>query len=662
MTRISVKNIPLLAKRFALIPVALMLVSTSVHAQAPDTAKMAKAMARYKNENAVYTSYNKKLEIKYEDGELVATSNTKTERVLIGDLSPANDHYDNITDDSYYGQLTHLDAVAYIPQKGGNYKTQTRHNAFRVGAGEGVITDASAIVTSFTGLTKGSVIRVVASQDHNDISVIPLTFFESNYPIMHAEYEVDVPSFVNVKFVLKGENTDLFKQTKEERNGVTIYKFVGENIPAYRKFEHVPSGLYYIPHVVTYISSFRLPGQAQDSMLMSDPEHMYKKMFKFVGYMNVKQDTAIKNLVNRLTKGDVTDRQKAMHLYEWVQKNMHYVGFEIGLGGQIPREADTVYKKMYGDCKDMSSLLVQMGRMAGLKTYFTWIGTTEKPYTFEETPTLSACNHMICALNLDGKWMFMDGTHANLPFGANRDDIQGKQALIAIDKDHYKIETIPTLSAENNVTIDTTFIRISEINDNDILGHFKMKMTGYAAWNLGYSLLSLTREKEEREKVVKAIAMRGSDKFILDNYKIKEKEDKDIIVSGDFNVGGYVHHLKKDVIVNMNLLHHFEDNHIDTAFRKVAWYHNYKNIQKEVVVMDIPKDYKVTYLPKNASGKLDDMWSYSITYKIEGKKIILTKEYKLNTLTISPKYFIDNNKAIEALEKQYRESVVLTAK
>lgn len=663
MARISVKNIPSFAGKLALLPVALILASTTVKAQAPDTAKMSRVMAKYKNENAVYTSYNTKLEIKYEDGGFTATSNVKTERMLIGEMSPAMDHYDNVTSDSYFGQLIQLDAVAYVPQKGGNYRIQTKHNSFSVGAGgDGTISDASSIVTSFTGLTKGSIIRVNATQDHSDIAVLPTIFFESNYPIMHAEYEVDVPSFMNIKFVLKGENTNLFRQTKEEHNGVTTYKFIGDNIPAYKHFENVPSPIYYIPHVVSYISSFRMPGQTKDSVFMSDPEHLYKKMFKYVGYMNVKQDTALKNLVTRITKGDITDRQKATHLYQWVQNNVHYFGIEIGLGGQIPREADTVCKRMYGDCKDMSSLLVQMGRMAGLKTYFAWIGTTDKPYTYEETPTLGASNHMICALKLDGEWLFMDGTHANLPFGANRNDIQGKEAMVAIDKDNFKIITIPTVAAENNVTTDSAFIRVSELNNNDLEGRFKMKMQGYAAWNLGYSLLSLTKEKDEREKVVKILAERGSDKFMLQNYnlKVRDNDNKDITISGDFTVGSYLHHLKNDVIVNMNLLRHFEDDYIDTADRKAAWYNDYKHVQKEVVIMEVPKNFKVTYLPKSVSGNLNDLWSYNISYKSDGKRIVLTKEYKLNALVVAPRYFADNNKAIEALENQYKESVVLT--
>lgn len=663
MARTSVKNIPLPAGRIALFSTALLFAFSTARAQMPDTAKMAWALAKYKNENAVFTNYTEKLVIRYEDGALVASSKIKNERLLTSDMAPVNDHYDHVAE-NYFDQLTGFDAVAYIPQKGGNYRQVNKHFTFGQGAGSGEITDASYYITSFTGLTKGSVIRMTATQDHPDITALPTFFVAENYPIIHAQFEVEAPAFVDLKFVLKGENTDMIRQSKEEHNGIVTYRFTADNVPGYKSFANVPSPLYYLPHVMTYISSFRLPGQTKDSAVLATPADLYKSQFKYVGYMNVKQDTMIRNLVARLTKGDVTDRQKAQHLYEWVQKNMHYVAFEIGLGGWIPREADTVCRKMYGDCKDMSSLLVQMGRMAGLKTYFAWIGTTLKPYTFEETPVPNVSNHMICALKLGNEWLFMDGTHSNLPFGANRDDIEGKEAMIAIDRDHYQIVTIPIVDAEKNVVTDSAYVRVSDVNDNDLKGHLKIKMTGYEAWNLGYALQSLTKEKDEREKVVKAISARGTDKFMLDDYKLKIRDtgNRDIIISGNFTVGNYVHHLKKDVIVNMNLLRNFEDDYIDTNGRKAAWYHDHKSIKKEVVVMEIPKGYKVSYLPKSTSGKLGDMWSYNISYRTDGKTITLTKEYKLNTLTVAPKYFAENNKAINTLENQYKESVVLTEK
>ena len=661
MAFINLKSIPSSFFCRAILP-SVLLISATALAQQPDTAVMAKLMKQYQNENSVYVNYSKKLEIKYENSELIANTYTKSERLLTSDHSQANDHYDHVAG-NYFCQLTQIDAEAFVPQSSGEYKRITSYNTFAAGGGDGEITDDAQYITSFTGLTKGSVIRFSATQNHRDLTALPIFITAERYPIVHAEYEVEAPDFVDVKFVLKGENTTGIRQTKEHRNGKTIYKFTADNIPGYKSFSNARSPLYYLPQVICYISSFRLPGETKDSLLLSDAAHLYKNQFKYVGNLNVKKDPALQKIVSDITRDDKTQRQKAEHIYQWVQKNMHYIAIEIGIGGWLPREADTVCKRKYGDCKDMASLLVAMGRMAGLETYFTWIGTTDLPFTFEETPIPNVSNHMICALKLNDEWIFMDGTHSNLPFGANRDDIQGKEAMIAIDKNTFKIVTIPTVAADKNLTIDSTYMRISPVNDEDLTGTVKEQFEGYQAWNTGFQLSYETKEKEEKEKAVTNLTRRGTNKFVLDKYDIDIKDGgrTGITVNGDFTIGNYVNKSGKNYIVNMNLVRRFKNNYIDTAERVAPYFFDYKNAAKEVVVFELPKGYKVTSLPKNASGKLNDLWNYSITYKNDGKKIVLTKEYKLNTLSISKHDFVAHNKEIAKLDKEYQESVVLTA-
>ena len=661
MASISVKRIQSLARQFAFLPAAL-LFANALQAQQPDTAFVHKVLLKYAKENAVITNSSHRLIIDFEEGQLTARSSIHTERVLLGNLSSTNDNKDAIYD-GYTSEVTHLDAIAYIPKKGGGYEEKHKYNVFSSGAGEG-ISDDRVLYTAFTGLTPGSVIRLTANQEHQDLAFLPRFFVSEYYPVMHAEFEVVVPKFVDMKFVIKGENKSLIKQTREDKNGNYIYRFTADNVPANKHFSNVPSSLYYLPHVVCYISSFRLPGVAKDSIFLSDPEHLYKNKIRFIRNLNTKQDTSLQKLAAKITKGDVTPRQKAEHIYNWVQNNIHYIGFEVGLGGWVPREADTVCKKMYGDCKDMSSLIMQLGHMAGLETHLAWIGTTSNPYRFEETPVPFVSNHMICAVKLDGDWVFMDGTHSNLPFGANRDDIQGKQAMISIDQTHYQIVDIPVTPAAWNTKTDSSFIHISDKYDHDLEGRFKQKRTGHEAWNLALHLSYYTKDKNEREKEVRRLAMRGSNKFILDNYdlNIGETGNKEISLTGNFNVEGYVNKIGKQYIINMNLLHTKEDNHIDTTDRKVGFYHEFKSLEKEVVVLEIPKGCKVTYLPKPAKGSAEGLWSYNISYAVKDNKIILTKEYQLNTMVVTPDQFAANNKLVDELEKQYKESVVLTAK
>jgi len=491
--------------------------------------------------------------------------------------------------------------------------------------------------------------------------MLPSFEFQDIYeslPVAKASYEVVAPSFVKMNFVMKGQNTSWIKQTKEEKNGKVYYRFTASDVPAPKSFDHVPSWRYYVPHVLTYVTSYRLTGAKKDSVLANSPDDLYRHLYNNVRSKNLKLDTFLTKTVDQITKDDMTQREKAAHIYKWVQENIHYVAIENGMEGFVPRPADTVFKRKYGDCKDMSSIISAMCQRVGIKAYFAWIGTSELPYTFDETP-IHISNHMICAVKLDDDWVFLDGTHALLPFGCNRDDIQGKEAMIAIDEHNYKIVTIPVEPATKNITLDSTHITIDE---NKLTGNLQQLYKGYGAWNIGYGLM-YNKKEEDKKKMIKALTARGTNKYSLGKYSISTDQsgNKDVTVKAEFSVDGYVQHIGKECIVNMNLLRHAGDEHIDTKDRTVANYFEYKNRQKEVVVMDIPKGYHVSYLPPAAKGSLDDVWNYSITYNADKDKVTLTKEYEVNAISIDVDKFADNNKVVAGLKKIYKESVVLAA-
>ena len=123
---------------------------------------------------------------------------------------------------------------------------------------------------------------------------------------------------------------------------------------------------------------------------------------------------------------------KARNIYKWVQQNIKYVAFENGMEGFIPREANLVCSRRYGDCKDMASIMTAMLQHAGVTAYFVWIGTRSLPYEYSQVPLPIADNHMISAIKLDTSFIFLDGTDSHCVFGTPPEHIQGKDALIAI--------------------------------------------------------------------------------------------------------------------------------------------------------------------------------------------------------------------------------------
>ena len=613
---------------------------------------------KYKSEQAVITEYKEHLTIKNEDGKLTAHSEVTTERLLISDLSPGMFSKVYIYHSSF-SQLQDVDAYADIPSKKG-YKKNSDYTSKTSPSEDNSILydDGKETELSFTGLTKNSLIHTTYSIAHTDVNMLPVFYFQDNMRVVQSTFEVTAPAYVNLKFVLKGNHTNWVQQTKEESKSTVTYTFTATDLPALKSYSDVPSISYYAPHVIPYITSYKLPHQEKETKLLNDPESLYAYYYNFIKNVNITDDKQLDSTVTSITNGDKTQLEKAAHIYQWVQKNMHYIAFEDSLEGFIPRQAADICKRKFGDCKDMASVLTAMCRRAGIEAYFTWIGTRHKPYTFEETPLPMVSNHMICAIKSNNEWIFLDGTDPFIPFGFNPQGIQGKEALIGIDDKHFKIVKVPETNAEANTISDTTFMHIDK---RRVSGSVKLTYKGYPSWSL--QTMMMYYKSEEREKYIQNLVSRGSNKYIQQKYTYSpvENEHKDVWLSSDFTIDDYVQNVGKEYYVNMNLNREFEDNYVDTSDRDVPLSYKYKEQMKEVVVMDIPDGFHAAYTPPDATISVNDAWNYKISYKSSPKTVTLIKEYELKTLSIGTKQFADNNEKVEELKKQYKESVVLAA-
>ncbi len=630
--------------------VAALLLSCAVEAQLSlKRQRYDDIAASYKGEHAVYTDVSQKLVIREEGGQLLAKSTVVNEKLFLSEKSLTRFNREQVHG-AGFSYFSSLGTVAYIPEKN-DYKMV-----------KSVDRDGNASLT-YTGLTKNSITRTSYTIEHEDLHLLPGFGFSNNIPTLSSVFEVSAPKYVKMGFLLKGADTSRIKRTVEEKNGMMIYRFTGTNIPAEKDYSGVPAATYYVAHVIPYVISFRLTGARKDSVLSGSVEAHHKYEYRYVKGLNLETDAFLTKKTAELTRNAYSDRDKVQHIYDWVQKTFHYKAlYDDELEGLVPHQADTVCKRMFGDCKDMSSVLMAMCQRAGISAYFVAIGTDNKPYTHEELQSEYLYDHMICAVKLDGEWVFLDGTTHVQPMGENRADIQGKEAYIMLDDHHQKIVKIPVVPASKNVITTNATMNLSY---NDVTGTIYRHYEGYPAWRLAENLAFLNR-KDEKDEYVHDMLLAGNNKFRLPNYDINARNDgnKDVSINANYSIGGYVQQVKKDYFVNMNINKDLGDTRINDEDRKVAFYNDYKKTIKETVTLNIPKGYRVSYLPKPAKGGVDGLWSYSISYKSDPKThtVVLTKECVVNTMKINPDQFEAHNKLVDDLKKEYKETVVLTAK
>ena len=88
---------------------------------------------------------------------------------------------------------------------------------------------------------------------------------------------------------------------------------------------------------------------------------------------------ADKALLAKIIAGASSPKEKLKQIYDWVRKNVRYVADERGLHGNVPHAPSYVLKKRFGDCKDLSNLVIKLAAAAGVETVPVFAGVGPKP-------------------------------------------------------------------------------------------------------------------------------------------------------------------------------------------------------------------------------------------------------------------------------------------
>ena len=271
------------------------------------------------------------------------------------------------------------------------------------------------------------------------------------------------------------------------------------------------------------------------------------------------------SIINNIKGKCSSDIEVVKGVFYWVQENIQYVAFEQGMRGLIPHSGSYVCEKRYGDCKDMANLIVNMLRLAGIKGYHAWIGTRDLPYLYSRIPTPLVDNHMIAVyIGGDNRYYYLDATSDHTPFGLPSSMIQGKETLIGIDENKYEVKTIPEISKERNVMVDSVAI---QLDGDQIVGKGMTSLGGYPKVFGSYALDRAGTDEIKRS--VTRLIGKGSNKFYLDDYSLAGVSNRDVRTTIDysFRIGDYFQKIGDELYVNLNLNKDHYNDFINVAAR-----------------------------------------------------------------------------------------------
>ena len=184
----------------------------------------------------------------------------------------------------------------------------------------------------------------------------------------------------------------------------------------------------------------------------------------------------VKKQVAELVAGCEDDEASYKAVVDWVRASFTYKPLEFGRSAYIPDSAADTLAYRYGDCKDLSVLLMEMLETAGIPASLVLVNTSDDIYP--QVPTTDQFNHMIVYVPGIRGGLFVDPTDQEsdafvaVPLG-----LQKRRALV-LDAGCIRLADIAAYAPDSSACV---IQRSISMKDDRISLSDRVELTGYYA-------------------------------------------------------------------------------------------------------------------------------------------------------------------------------------
>ena len=204
----------------------------------------------------------------------------------------------------------------------------------------------------------------------------------------------------------------------------------------------------------------------------------------------------VRQLAAELTKG-ISDRKAQAHaIYDWVTANIRYVAVNLGAGGMVPHDAESILVNRYGDCKDYATLMRALLGALGIKSEYASINT-DPVYKQYDIP-LQDFNHVILYMPEFDRYVDPTATHST--FQSLPGSLRNKPVLRCGYGKTTVAQTPPSSADADTIGLEAQ-VKVDE--DGKVHGQASYTGTGTRATEL--RLLMVTIERYGSEDVTKPL-------------------------------------------------------------------------------------------------------------------------------------------------------------
>jgi hypothetical protein len=403
--------------------------------------------------------------------------------------------------------------------------------------GSELITDVRAKFVRIPAADVGNVIGWEYEIEDRPMVLQDSWYFQKEYPSREEHYSLTLPAGWEYKVSWLNH-----AEAAATPSGNNSWQWVVSAVPGIRPELEMPP---YRGIEGQMIVSFLAPGGGRTFKNWRDLGVWYNDLTR--GRRDASNDIAQKSAA--LTSSSKLAAVKMQAVADFMQRDIRYVGIELGIGGFQPHAATDVFAHRYGDCKDKATLMSALLKSAGIDSYYVLINTERGSVTPEMPPHVGGFDHVILAVKLPedvhdaslvatmqhpklGKLLFFDPTDELTPFGMLRGALQANYGLL-VSEDGGELTELPQLSGA------TTGIRRSaklKLSPNGTLsGDFVEIRVGDSAARERYKLKTVTKDAD-RIKPVETMLASSLPTYHITHASVSNLDRIDLPFEWDYSV------------------------------------------------------------------------------------------------------------------------------
>ncbi len=447
----------------------------------------------------------------------------------------------------------------------------------------------------FAGFTYGSFPFSVAFEKKEEMSG---TYFLPNWtPPRSDKISVQISRYILItpidyKVRLKMINTDV-KPTITQTKDKISYVWEIQNLPVIPDEPFSVTSDSYDPSILVGPTNFELEGYKGN---ISDWQSYGKFYYSLYNGRDVLPNE-LKKQVHLLTDNSNDPYKKIAVLYDYLQKNTHYVLISFGIGGLQPYDASYVAKNKYGDCKALSNFMVSLLKEAGIKGFPVAIWGGEEDREFVKDFPSHQSNHIICAVPVDKDTVWLECTSQFLPAGYLGTFTANRYGLLINENGGTLVHT-PSYFLKDN-------IRSSKIIATmDSEGNLSIKNETIYKGLSAESVESLIHEYAKDKQMEYLRNSLNLSTYAINAFNYKEENSGRLPTINeylDISVSNYATITGKRIFINPDLLHHSTIRFSDDKGRKHDFQFKVENSETDSVEISIPSGFIIEARPNDIS-------------------------------------------------------------